>query len=167
MTAAAVTAALSIPLGALLGVLYDLVRLGRLLLGITVQSPFGKKGVRRWIAYILAALGDFFFCTAAGAVLCVFFFLTGDGRMRGYGLLGAALGFYCYYQTLGRLIIALAERVCAGLRALARRLAAGFCKTPLVTRTVARYNEYKDRKQKAAAAKKRKKRMRGGIRNGL
>lgn len=167
MTAAAVSAALSIPLGALLGVLYDLVRLSRVLFGITVKSPFGNKGVRCWISYILAALGDFFFCAAAGAVLCAFFFLTGDGRMRGYGLFGAAIGFFCYYQTLGRAVIALAEGIAAWLGALLRRLCTQICNIPVITRTVARWRQHRMEKREAAAAKKRKKRMRGGIRNGL
>lgn len=167
MEAIAVSAALSVPVGACLGAVYDLVRLVRILFGVTVASPFGKSGVHRWISYILAALGDLFFFAVASAVLCVFFFLTGDGRMRGYGLLGAALGFFCYYQTFGRLVIRLAERIDRGVRAFLRRMLALFCKMPIVTRTVARYNEYVSRRREAVAARKRKKRMRGGIRNGM
>ena len=166
MTMAAISAALSVPVGALLGALYDLVRLFRVLFAVTVRSPFGKKGARRWFDYAFVALGDLFFFVAAAAVMCAFFFLTGDGRMRWYGLCGAALGFFCYYQTVGRLLMTATEWLQARTRALFQRIRAYFCKTPIVTRTRARYNKYVEKKKTAAAAKKRKKRMRGGIRNG-
>ncbi len=167
MTMAAISAALSIPVGALLGLVYDLVRLFRVLCSVTVKSPFGGKGVRRWFAYALVILGDLFFFAVASAVMCVFFFLTGDGRMRWYGLCGAALGFFCYYQTAGRLLITAAEWMQRKVHMLFQKIAAYFCKTPIVTRARARYNEYVEKKKEAAAAKKRKKRLRGGVRNGI
>lgn len=167
MTMAAVSAALSVPVGACLGALYDLVRLLRVLLGVTVKSPFGEKGLRRWFGYAFVILGDLFFCLAAAAVMCVFFFLTGDGRMRAYGLCGAALGFFAYYQTVGRLVIRAAEGIQRGIRALFHKIGQRFLQTPIVLRAHTRYNEYKRKKKEAAAARKRKKRMRGGVRNGI
>lgn len=169
MTAAAVSAALSIPLGALLGVLYDTVRLLRLLFGITVKSPFGGRGFARWLSFFGTAIGDLLFCVLAGAILCAFFFLTGDGRMRAYGLLGAALGFFCYYHTVGRLVIGAAEWLHARAVAAFKRLLAAFCRLPMLVRLRAYLREQKKKRAAAAAArrKQRQKRKKGGIRNGI
>lgn len=187
MTMAAVSAALSVLVGAGLGVVYDVIRFFRVLFSVDAGSPFGKKGARRWFAYIFVALGDLTFFAVAAAVMCVFFFLTGDGRMRGYGLVGAYLGFFCYYQTVGRLFIGIVSRLCSlckravktlgrlllrPIRAcggLFRKIAARFLKTPIVMRTRARYNEYVQEKKKRAAARKRQRRMKksGCCRNGL
>lgn len=149
MTAAAVSAALSIFVGALCGTVYDAVRFFRLLLGADVRSPFGKKGVYRWFAYAWVCLGDLFFFVAAGVLLCVFFFLTGDGRARWYGLAGAGLGFFCYYQTVGRLFIRICELCVAALCRMAKRVA----KAPPICALRARYIIYVEKKNAARNAK--------------
>ena len=149
MTAAAVSAALSIFAGTLCGIVYDCVRLVRLLFGVTVRSPFGKKGIYRWFAYAWVCLGDLFFFAAVGAILCVFFFLTGDGRARWYGLAGAGLGFFCYYQTVGRLLIRMGEICMAALR----RAAKCVLHAPPFRALRARYNIYVEKQKAARTAK--------------
>lgn len=181
MTMAAVSAALSVLVGAGLGIVYDVIRFVRVLFSVDVKSPFGRKGARRWFSYIFVALGDLFFFAVAAAVLCVFFFLTGDGRMRGYGLVGAYLGFFCYYQTVGRLFIGIVSRLCLlckrAVKALGRLLLrpicacgrlfreilARFLKTPIVMRMRARYNEYVKQKKEAAVLRKRNKRKKKAV----
>ena len=180
MTAAALSALLSVLLGIFLGVLYDIVRFSRVLLGVSVASPFGKKGVRPYVSWVIASLGDLFFFVLAAICMCVFFFLTGDGRMRGYGLVGAFLGFEVYYHTIGRLFIGIcgyiAGRVRAGIRwcflrllALVRKIVSCFLKTPIVMRLFAWYNDVKTQRKLRAEAKKRRRRMEknGCVKNGF
>ena len=106
MTQAAISAALSIVLGFAMGAFYDVIRFFRLVLGVNVSSPFKKGSGKRFFGYVLACIGDLLFFAVLSASMCIFFFLTGDGRMRSYGLLGALLGFLIYYNTVGRLFIA-------------------------------------------------------------
>lgn len=168
MQAAAIAFALSFPLGILYGVIYDVIRFIRVVLYVDVRSPFSaarRKSVHAWFAWGVCALGDLCFFAVAAVLMCVFFFLTGDGRVRGYVLVGAFLGFLLYYHTVGRLFIG----ICAALAALFRRAvraAARFCfyplsrfgqflrksARPLVIRCKVRYNKIKE-KRKAAAEK--------------
>jgi len=159
MINAAVSAALSIPVGAICGVLYDVIRLLRLLFGVDVRSPFRKKGIRRWFSYGFVVLGDLFFFAVAAVLMCVFFFLTGDGRARWYGLVGAGFGFFCYYHTFGRLLMAVAERIASFCRRLSRRILHAFLQTPLVLTLRARYTIYMEKKKTARAEKRRRRQI--------
>lgn len=179
MTAAALSAALSVIVGVFFGLVYDAVRFTRVFFGISVRSPFGKKGAMPWISWVFTALGDLLFFLTAAVCMCVFFFLTGDGEMRGYALVGAFLGFKLYYHTIGRLFIGSMEFIAGRIRAAFRfiwgclrklvgKFGCAFLKSPIVRKTVTRYNEYILRKKAAAALKKRKKRMQKGgcVKNG-
>ncbi|MBQ5389998.1 MAG: spore cortex biosynthesis protein YabQ [Clostridia bacterium] len=181
MSMAALSAALSVVVGALLGAVYDVIRFFRVLLGVDVRSPFVKKGQKRrwgaWLSYGVVALGDLFFFVVAAVCMCVFFFLTGDGRMRAYGLLGAFGGFWLYYHTVGRLFIgictylsALCKRILRWLLqkslvpfryvfAICQKIALRILGLPIVSRAFTRYNEYVCRKKETAARRKRKRRM--------
>lgn len=79
----------SIPLGAALGVIYGMLKLLRISL-----NP--KK-------HTVIALDIFFMLLCA---LCVFFFSLGmlDGYIRFYVIIGAALGFFIYRLTIGKLL---------------------------------------------------------------
>lgn len=180
MTKIALSATLSIVVGFFLGALYDVVRFFRVLFNISVENPFGKKGVRPYIVWIFASIGDLLFLLAAAVCMCVFFFLTGDGRMRSYGLCGAFLGFEVYYHTVGKLFIGivdfLAKRVkkavsfiCGKVLLAAGKIIAAFLKMPIVRRIANWYNEYKIRRKRMAEMKKRRKRMakNGCIKNGF
>ena len=90
MQAQAASFAASILLGVLFGVLYDAVRFSRVLLFIDVRPPHGGRDFFR---LFLAALGDLLFFAVAAVLMCVFFFVTGDGRVRGFALVGAFCGF--------------------------------------------------------------------------
>ena len=184
MSMAALSAILSVAVGVLLGIVYDAIRFLRVLLFVDVRSPFVPKGEKprrgAWLSYAFVCLTDLFFFVIAAACLCVFFFLTGDGRMRGYALLGAYGGFLLYYHTVGRLFIG----ICSYLAALTRRglrwirrgflwlfsAAAVYCRKigrsilhlPIVSRAFARYNEYVKQRKAIAAARKRKRRMQKG-----
>ena len=190
MSMAALSAALSVPMGALLGAVYDVIRFVRVLLGVDVRSPFVGKGQKRrrgaWFSYVFVTLTDLLFFAVATVCMCVFFFLTGDGRMRAYALFGALCGFLLYYHTVGRLFIG----ICSYLTALCKRAIRGLLRLsllpfryffafskkiivrisglPIVSRTFARYNEYKSKKKEEALRRRRQKRMRknGYCKNG-
>lgn len=183
MSMAALSAALSVLVGVLLGVVYDVIRFSRVLFCVDARSPFVKREKKRrgaWFSYVFVTLGDFLFFVVATACMCVFFFLTGDGRMRAYALVGAFVGFLLYYHTVGRLFISICETLAAyckrAIRWLFRKsllpfryLFAFFQKNivrisglPIVSRTFARYNEYKLKKQAAAQRRRRQKRMQKG-----
>ncbi len=184
MSMAALTAALSVSLGVLLGAVYDVIRFFRVLFSVDVRSPIVPKGQKRrrgaWFSYVLVTLGDLLFFAVATVCMCVFFFLTGDGRMRAYALFGAFLGFWLYYYTVGRLFIGvcayLAARCKRAIRwifrksllpfrflfALLRKIMAQISGLPIVSRTFARYNECKLKRKEAALRRRRQRRMQKG-----
>ncbi len=179
MTAAAYSAALSVIVGIFLGIFYDIIRFSRAVLGITVASPFkhGKRSFSAVIGYIFVVFTDLVFFLVAAAIMASFFFLTGDGRMRGYGLFGALLGFLAYYNTVGRLfigaityIIAFCKRIIRLILVPIKRffmlfkgLSARIFDMPIVKAVIARYNDYiTKRKKRAALRARRKKAKKGG-----
>lgn len=184
MNQAALSVLWSLAVGALLGAVYDIIRFTRVLLNADVSNPFkkGRFNLRSFLRYIIVCIGDLLFFAVAAVVLCVFFFLTGDGRMRWYGLAGAFLGFVLYYNTVGKLFIGIVEflksliikairlmlrPVCIGLRKL-WQICMQIFKMPIVKALSKRYNEYinKRKKAKRAAARLKKAKRGGGFVNG-
>lgn len=101
---------LSCGLGFLLGLWYDGLRLLRTLL--------------RW-GRIGTFIADVLFCVSAA--LCLFFFsfpLTG-GAVRGYLLLGAAVGFAVYLGTIGRVSVRFCVRIGRGFVRVMRPIGRG------------------------------------------
>lgn len=99
--------------GILLGVWYDLFRLFRLL----TRPPARRIFVQ-----------DLLFFAGAAAITLLLSLPISSGWVRVYHLMALAVGFFCYYQTVGRLIYATArallrlnERVNLRLRRLFRR----------------------------------------------
>ncbi len=184
MQQAAISAALSVLLGIFMGALYDVIRFARLVFGFRV-SPLSKQN-KNIVGYIFVSLTDFLFFVILAVCMCVFFFLTGDGRMRAYGLFGAFLGFWLYYNTVGRLFISVStalvtlfkKAVKCALRLLLtpimflarhiKKIVLRILKLPIVTSGVKRYNDYISKMKKNAVCKARKKQMRkhGAILNG-
>jgi|GEM_PF-1272291 len=180
MTQAAISAALSVVLGIAMGVIYDLIRFSRLVLGIDARSPFKKGGQKRIFGYVFVCLGDLFFFVVLTVCMCVFFFLTGDGRMRSYGLIGAFLGFLLYYYTLGKLFIAVSAFLVSLFKRSVKYVLALFAapflymyelvkKTvlqilsfPIVMNFVKRYNTYINKCKKNAAHRARSKKIKKG-----
>ena len=179
MTAAAISAALSVLVGFFLGIFYAVIRVLRAVLGITVASPFNKvkPSFRAVFGYVFVILTDLLFFLIAAARMAAFFFLTGDGRMRGYGLFGTLFGFLIYYNTIGRLFIVAIEYIITLLKKAFRlmlvpiarllKLFKGLCARifdmPIVKAALARYNNYiTKRKKRAALRSRRKKAKKGG-----
>lgn len=202
---------LSLFLGVLFGVLYDVIRFVRVVFSVRVSNPFapwraesvrgrhrraekstGKNAAKSAAArtaetkippgtehckkkrcrgalfqFLFVVLTDFLFFAVCAALMCIFFFLTGDGRVRGFPLLGAFLGFLIYYNTVGRLFIGICEWLSNLVKRIVRTVfrwiwrALRFLFTPfrrffswlgqffrkitrpIVSRAKMRYNEYK------------------------
>ena len=164
MNQAALAALYSVALGFCLGIVYDFVRFLRLIFGFTVASPFGKKGITPYIGWLFVAVSDLFVMLVFAACMAAFFFLTGDGRMRWYGLLGAFSGFKIYYHTVGRLFIRLAEWAVKRLHRAVAKIGMAILKTPIVRGITERYNSFKKKK---TVAKKKKRRKNSVIKNGV
>ncbi len=88
--------------GILLGVWYDLFRLVRLLTAPSARRIFVQ---------------DILFFASSAAVTLLMALSVSSGRVRVFHLLALAAGFFCYYQTVGRLAYAVAKRL---VRALSR-----------------------------------------------
>lgn len=178
MSQAALSAALSVLLGIFLGAIYDVIRFLRVVFGVTVASPFkrGNHSPRAVLGYVFVILGDLLFFIVCAVLMSVFFFLTGDGRMRGYALVGAFLGFLLYYNTVGRLFIGAVTRIKALLKKLLKfafrpvvkffkflkKICSRIFELPIVKGTRTRYNNYIDKRKKQAAARARRKKAKSG-----
>ena len=174
MNQAAIAAALSFILGFLLGAFYDVIRFFRALFGVTVKNPFkkGRLNLKSFLGYLYVSAGDLLFFIAASAAMCVFFFLTGDGRARGYALFSSFCGFLLYYNTVGRLFICtvsyIADMIKRGIRCVLRPIlrvlpqAKRIFDMPIVKAAITRYNNYITKRKKRAKTRARAKAARRG-----
>ena len=97
---------LSTLFGFLAGALYDVFRVRR----IAVKIP------------LLWHFEDFFFMVFCGAVYSLLFYALNSGRVRGFAFAGGIVGFYVYRKTLGRLVMALSERIINAVKYISRRI---------------------------------------------
>ncbi len=92
----------SLILGAILGIIFDVLRISRVLL--TYRGNGGR--IRRVSDTFLSAIAfieDIFFASVSAALLILFCFKVNRGISRSFLLFGAAVGFILYYFTVGRL----------------------------------------------------------------
>jgi hypothetical protein len=82
--------------GALWGVVYDVLRLIRTVLGF-------HTGERVWHKVVLFA-EDVLFGLVGGVILILLLYYTNNGQFRGLAPLGMVSGFFVYEQTVGRLV---------------------------------------------------------------
>ncbi|MBQ8174797.1 MAG: hypothetical protein IJ009_05280 [Clostridia bacterium] len=114
---------LAVGLGILLGLLFDAFFILRVLLGAhtgkrgrtrlaarrypLLPPDFGEREqgrVGRGLSFVLTLILDFFYATMGGILFLLFVYSQSEGVFRLYYLIAAAFGFFCYYQTLGRLV---------------------------------------------------------------
>ena len=89
-------AACSLAMGALLGVMYNAMRVLRILLGVSE-----KNGV---LAGSIVAVCDVIFTVACGISAVTVAYAYNGGRLRSIVFVGLAVGFLVYYFTVGRLV---------------------------------------------------------------
>ena len=123
--------------GAICGILYDILRIVRVLHGVRypgrfsawlsrLRLPFLPEGYAsprptrygKRVQSLLIFLGDFLYLLLVGMLFSVFIYWQNDGVFRFYMLFGATIGYMAYYFTVGRLVLASAEAVAAFLRIL-------------------------------------------------
>lgn len=117
----------SVITGAFLGLAYDIVRIGRVLVGLRsgavssklegkclplvgeYRRPQGKLG--RIFGDVFVFVGDILYFLFASAVFCVFVFHANHGNGRWFLVAGCALGFCAYFFTVGKLVMAFSDAI--------------------------------------------------------
>ena len=100
----------AVAVGLAFGVLYDVLRLARMLCGEEI-------GVRRTpLQDLLLGVTDFIFSLLACLSLILLLYYLSDGQFRALAPVGMAAGFFLYMQTLGRLTVLCAKGITCLLR---------------------------------------------------
>lgn len=129
----------SILLGTFLGAVYDLVRIGRIFLGVNYSrisgtvlkeielpliSKFKNEKKRKERKFSLLALdilvfaGDILFCIFAALVLVIFIYHSNEGKARWMIFFGAAAGFAAYYFSLGKIVMFFSQYIVFVVRSI-------------------------------------------------
>ena len=93
----------ALAVGAVWGVIYDLLRLPRVALGMTGEPPCGRRWSRLWRSTLLFC-EDVLFGVIGGVLLILLLYYTNDGQLRGLAVLSMLVGFFVYEHTVGRLV---------------------------------------------------------------
>ena len=126
-------------LGIAFGVLYDVFRITRVMLGTEYKGAkkssdflyskkypligsIKKKKSKKALLNIAVIRGDLVYCFLIGICLCIFFYYTNDGEVRPGALVVVFLGFLLYYNTIGRIVIFFAETICILLKIISKIL---------------------------------------------
>lgn len=124
-------------LGVAFGVLYDVFRISRAFLGVSYggksaaylyekEYPLigkleNKQGkLKRGILLTAVIFGDLIYFTICGLIFAIFIYYANDGIFRIGALMAVGGGFFAYYITVGRLIIAFAEIICIFLKIITK-----------------------------------------------
>ena len=118
-------------LGVCFGAAYDLLRILRMLVGITPvpakrisfaarlpRRHIGRIGKGRISELFFVHLPDVLYGLLTGAIFCIFLYAANNGRFRWYLLMGCAVGFFCYYYSVGRLVVFLSGYITSFLRSI-------------------------------------------------
>lgn len=95
----------SVLVGAIIGVVFDVFRILRL--AFTVNK-------------VVQFIYDILFSIIATLIFILFLFYANDGTVRWFSTLGSIAGFYLYYNTLGRLIMMIAETIISIIKTVLR-----------------------------------------------
>ena len=119
----------SLTFGLMLGIIYDVIRITRVLIGAetktkskwripdNIKLPIINKNVyylehtraAAVISNIYIAVGDILFVSACGMCSVLIAYAYNSGRMRAVIFLGLAAGFQIYYNTIGRLVMSVSS----------------------------------------------------------
>lgn len=122
-------------LGIFFGILYDTLRIMRVMMGVRYAGigsvpeklyekeypligklKYSSGRFRQGAVSVATFFGDFLYCFVIGVIYCVFLYYTNCGIFRFQSFAAAAFGFFIYYQTAGRLVITFAEYICLFLK---------------------------------------------------
>lgn len=126
--------------GAVLGVLWDVFRLTRVMLGFSYPSRSAdklyaqplpllgktlprhsgqKKSLCDRLGGVILFAEDVVFGLVCGVVMSLLVYVTNDGIFRAMAPIGMLIGFLIYYLTVGRLVLSVSQILVFALRALA------------------------------------------------
>lgn len=109
----------SIILGLIFGALYDIIRIIHIIVGVSSYS--GEKTMKTGrLPRLFFFTADLIYMAAVTVMLSVFLYEFADGDLRMYLLLAAAAGFTVYYNTAGKLVMAVSETIVKGIRTVFR-----------------------------------------------
>ncbi len=111
----------SLVLGVFLGVVYDVFRIRRISYSVG-KEKLKKNNIRERIETAIIAFEDVLYSLICSIVVCIFIFHTNSGKFRALALFGALSGFYIYYKTVGRLVIACSERIIRFVKYILRKI---------------------------------------------
>ncbi len=107
----------SLILGAILGIIFDVLRISRVLL--SYRGDGGKiRRVSDTVLSVISFIEDILFASVSAVLLILFCFKVNRGISRSFLLFGAALGFILYYFTVGRLTSLAANAISRAIYAL-------------------------------------------------
>ena len=138
----------SVCFGALLGAVYDIIRVSRVIIGVN-----DKSGV---LASIFVAVGDVVFVSACGVMSVMIAYAYNSGKLRAVIFFGLAVGFVAYYFTVGKLVMVGAGALARAIRWTAKRIvaAAQFVAKKLCIGKIKKKGAKNDAQQKRNAKKK-------------
>lgn len=108
--------------GAALGLIYEVVRAVKMLLGVPYgNEKNGESGRGGALLFVFTFITDLIFWTGAGCTAIILAY-SGGGFYRGMILLGMGGGFLVYRVTLGRLLLSINLTLTAALKRLAIKM---------------------------------------------
>ena len=121
----------SIVLGAFLGVAYDVVRISRAFIGVEygnippppkkIKLPIisklkkekkcNKRRASSVALNIFIFAGDILFCVFTALALVIYIYHSNEGKARWMVFFGAAIGFFAYYFSIGKLVVLFSQYI--------------------------------------------------------
>ncbi len=137
MSALAIMTLYALFLGVSFGVIYDVFRISRAFLGVSYGGKsaaylyekeyplIGKLEIKQskfksGFLNVAIIFGDILFFTVCGLIFAIFIYYANDGIFRFQALASIFVGFFAYYMTFGRLVIAFAEIICIFLKIITK-----------------------------------------------
>lgn len=113
----------SVALGALLGVLYDLIRFAKMMLGVEYGKTDTKQGrVRRAIVFAVTFVSDVIFWVIFAASSVILTYNVSGGVFRAMVYVSMIAGGAVYYFTIGRLTLKLGIKLSKLIKKVAAKL---------------------------------------------
>lgn len=105
--------AASLLLGFGFGLLYDCFRIRRLAFAPrgSIRADRKRRNRSAWLSNLLLHAEDVLFFVTAGVATAILYFAISKGQVRLMAIVGECAGFLLYRQTLGRLVMACADRI--------------------------------------------------------
>lgn len=112
----------SIFVGVLLGVVYDFFRIRRISYSSGAKNDRSINKIRDRIECFIIFFEDVLYAVICSVVLSIFIFYMNSGRLRGIAIIGSLLGFWLYYNTVGKLVVFCSERIIRFIRYILRKI---------------------------------------------